>query len=110
MNIQDVLASVAFRDDKMAKVNLFETPNFFCDLYCLRPGQAQKVHSHAANDKFYHALRGKGKVTVGEETRTLAAGEIVLAEAGEPHGIENDSGEELVCLVVMAPHPSLKKE
>ena len=37
----------------MKKVNLFESPRFFCDLYCLRPGQEQKVHSHADNDKIF---------------------------------------------------------
>jgi quercetin dioxygenase-like cupin family protein len=108
MEIKHVLAQVAFRDEKMAKVNLFETSRFFCDLYCLRPGQRQAVHSHAGNDKLYYALRGEGRVTVGAETGTLAAGQIVLAKAGEPHGIANESGKDLVCLVFMAPHPSLR--
>jgi len=33
---------------KMQKLNLFETPRFFCDVYCLLPGQGQKPHAHAA--------------------------------------------------------------
>ena len=107
MDVKDVLSAVSFRDDKMAKVNLFETPRFFCDVYCLRPGQAQKVHSHAANDKIYHILRGRGRVTVGGAERELGEGEIVLAPAGEPHGVANDSDDDLVCLVFMAPHPRL---
>lgn len=94
-----------FQSEKMSKVNLFETERFFCDLYCLRPGQSQKVHSHAANDKIYYILRGEAKVTVGDESRALVAGEIVLAPAGEPHGVLNDSGSDAVCLVFMAPRP-----
>jgi len=105
MEIQRVLDQATFRDDKMAKVTLFETRNFFCDLYCLRPGQEQKVHSHAQNDKIYYALRGSGRVTIGTETRDLREGEMVIARAGLPHGIANSSAADLICLVFMAPHP-----
>ncbi len=109
MDIRDVLSRVSFRDDKMAKVNLYETRNFFCDLYCLRPGQQQKVHSHAENDKLYYGLRGDASVTVGEETRPLRQGEIVLARTGVPHGIANDGEGDVVCLVFMAPHPDVER-
>jgi mannose-6-phosphate isomerase-like protein (cupin superfamily) len=108
LDVKHILAAIRFRDDKLSKVNLFETENFFLDLYCMRPGQAQAVHSHAANDKVYCVLRGEGRVTVGEETRTLRANEAVLAAAGEPHGIENASTDDLVCLVLMAPRPPSK--
>jgi quercetin dioxygenase-like cupin family protein len=108
MEVKDVLASARFRDDKLSKVNLFESPHFFCDLYCLRQGQSQKVHAHPVGDKFYYALHGEGTVTVGEETRKLRAGEIVLAPQGVAHGIANESAADFVCLVVMAPHPGGK--
>ena len=107
MDVKRVKDLELFRAEKLSKVNLFETERFFCDLYCLRPGQSQKVHSHAANDKIYYILRGEAKVTVGDTTRTLAEGDIVLAPAGDPHGVINDSKSEVVCLVFMAPHPGL---
>lgn len=105
MQVKKLPDEERFAGEKMAKVTLFETARFFCDLYCLRPGQSQRVHSHAENDKVYHVVRGEAQVTVGKETRPLHAGEIVLAAAGEPHGIANESREDLVCLVFMAPHP-----
>ncbi|MEK7829641.1 MAG: cupin domain-containing protein, partial [Acidobacteriota bacterium] len=43
MNTRDVFAAAQFSPDKMQKINLFETRNFFCDVYCLEPGQEQKV-------------------------------------------------------------------
>ena len=49
-----------FAADKMQKVNLFETPQMFCDVYCLEPGQAQKVHTHAGATKFYYVIEGEG--------------------------------------------------
>ena len=39
-----------FSAEKMQKINLFETENFFCDIYCLEPGQGQKAHAHQEED------------------------------------------------------------
>ena len=47
MEVRQVDQVGVFRADKMAKTNLFETPRFFCDVYCLAPGQAQAPHAHA---------------------------------------------------------------
>lgn len=95
----------AFAPEAMKKVNLFETPRFFLDLYCLEPGQSQKPHAHAAEDKVYLVLEGAGRVRVGGEERRLGPGEAVLAAAGEPHGVANDGPGRLVVLTFMAPHP-----
>lgn len=105
MIVKKALGSAAFGEDSMEKVNLFETARFFCDVYCLRPGQQQKVHTHAENDKVYYVLRGRLRVTVGRDDRDLSVDEMALAAAGEPHGIANDSDQDAVCLVFMAPHP-----
>ncbi len=98
--------SARFGDDKMQKVNLFESQNLFCDVYCLKPGQSQKVHSHARNDKIYHAIEGSAHVTLGDETLALPRGHIAIAPAGVPHGVENRSAENCVLMVVMAPNPN----
>ena len=99
-----------FSSEKMQKVNLFESPRMFCDIYGLEPGQSQKVHSHDDNDKIYYVVEGAGLFTIGREARHLQAGEIVCAFSGEPHGVENTSSERLICLVFMAPHPNWKDE
>jgi mannose-6-phosphate isomerase-like protein (cupin superfamily) len=94
---------VRFDDEKMVKVNLFETHRMFADLYCLRPGQQQRAHSHHDNDKVYHVLEGTGTFLVGTEEQQLSAGGTCIAPAGEPHGVRNESAENLVLLVMMAP-------
>jgi mannose-6-phosphate isomerase-like protein (cupin superfamily) len=105
-HVFDLAKVASFRDDKMNKVNLFESPNLFCDVYCLKPGQSQKVHSHAHNDKIYHAVSGTAQVTLGERTIPLSRGQVAIAPAGVPHGVENRSDSDCVLLVVMAPNPN----
>lgn len=94
-----------FDPAKMQKINLFETPRFFCDVYCLEPGQAQKPHRHEGADKVYAVLEGEVQVRVGEESASLGAGAAVLAPAGVDHGLENRSAGRAAVLVFMAPKP-----
>lgn len=94
-----------FSPEKMQKNNLFETSRFFCDLYCLEPGQSQKAHTHDGEDKVYVVLEGEGTFLVGEEERSVEAGHAVFAPVREVHGVTNDGPDRLVCLVFMAPHP-----
>lgn len=99
------LDSRHFAPEKLQKLNLFATPQFFCDVYCLEPGQSQKPHKHAGSDKLYAVLEGRVQVTVGDEAGGLQSGEVVLCPAGVEHGLANDSEARAAVLVFMAPHP-----
>jgi quercetin dioxygenase-like cupin family protein len=94
-----------FFAEKMQKVSLFDSAYFFYDLYCLEPGQEQKVHSHEGSDKVYLTLEGQPSVRIGEEVEALLPGEAVLAPAGMDHGVSNPTSQRAVLLVVMAPRP-----
>lgn len=106
MEIRQLSRIERFDPDKMTKNAVFSSPHMFYDLYCLNPGQAQKVHAHEGSDKIYLVLRGAPSIQVGDETRTLMEGEAVLAPAGAPHGVRNDAATEAVLLVTMAPLPT----
>lgn len=106
MNSKSIAASVIFSEEKMKKNAIFDSPHLFYDTYCLLPDQAQKVHAHEGSDKVYYVLEGAGHFTIGDEERDLPAGDAVIARAGEPHGVRNDSGGNLVLLVTMAPRPT----
>jgi len=102
----DAFESCAFSDEKMAKVNLFESSRMFCDVYGLEPGQVQKAHVHDDNDKIYCVMSGTCQVTIGDEERLLRTGQVAVAAAGVVHGLENIGSERTTLVVVMAPHPS----
>ncbi len=105
MTIVTVADQARFADEKMQKVGLVETGRLFFDLYCLTPGQAQRVHSHPDSDKIYYVLSGEARVRVADEEREVTAGQAVLAPAGAPHGVINPTAEPLTLLVFMAPKP-----
>lgn len=97
---------VAFSEEKMRKNAIFDSPHLFYDVYCLLPGQSQRVHAHEGSDKVYYVLSGTGTFTVDGDERDLGAGYAVIARAGEDHGVRNATEERLVLLVTMAPRPS----
>jgi len=99
-------AEISFSEEKMKKNSLFDSPYLFWDAYCLLPGQSQKVHAHEGSDKIYYVLSGIGRFTVGDEEEDLGEGHAVIARAGAPHGVRNDTQENLVLLVTMVPRPS----
>ena len=94
-----------FSSEKMKKNNLFQTPRFFCDVYCFEPGQEQKGHVHGEQDKIYLVLEGMGTFRVGQEERVLGAGQGTMASAGEAHGVVNHTDTRLKVLVFVAPNP-----
>src|SRR5215204_4478186 len=106
MEIRSISDTVTFSEEKMKKNALFDSPHLFYDTYCLLPGQSQKVHTHEESDKVYYVLRGTGRFIVGEEERDLGEGNAVIARAGDAHGVSNETQENLVILVTMAPRPS----
>lgn len=95
-----------FSPDKMKKNNLFQSPRFFCDLYCFEPGQDQKGHVHGGQDKVYLVLEGQGTFSVGSDKQVLGPGQGTMAPAGEEHGVFNHTGARLKVLVFVAPNPS----
>ncbi len=105
MKVIKVRDAVEFKAEKLNKVSLFDTDKFFCDVYCLEPGQTQKVHAHDGSDKVYYVLEGEGRFTVGTEEKVLRADDITMASSGEVHGVVNHSQDKLVVLVFMAPKP-----
>lgn len=99
-----VAARARFGPEKATKTDLFRGSHLFTGLNCFETGQRQPVHVHEKADKFYFLVSGKARITVGDETRVVGAGELVWAPAGLPHGVE-EALERTVMLVAIAPGP-----
>lgn len=103
MDFRTITDAKRFSDEKYQKNSLFETPLTALDVYCLQPGQSQKLHNHKGNDKYYVIWEGRATVQIGQEVRELGPGEAALARPGIDHAISNQSGEPVVALVFQAP-------
>ena len=105
MEIRNVEELIRFSDEKMQKISLFDSEKYFFDIYCLKPGQDQRVHAHAESDKIYFVFRGKGLFHIAGDEQELGAGQTVVARPNQEHGVRNTSSGDLVLLVFMTPRP-----
>jgi quercetin dioxygenase-like cupin family protein len=94
-----------FAPGKFTKLEVARGPQLFVGLNCFEPGQGQAVHSHADADKFYLVLSGNARMIVGSQSADAAAGTLVWAPRGIPHGVER-AHERTVMLVGMGPAPA----
>src|SRR5207247_5794227 len=101
METRKVDQLVRFSDEKMQKIPLFDSEKYFCDLYCLRSGQDQRIHSHPDSDKIYFVLRGKGTFHIAGQDKELGAGELVIARPGDATGVRNAEAGDMVLVVFM---------
>ncbi len=105
MDVKYLSAYTGFSLDKLKKHNLFGTPRFFLDVYCLKVGQSQKPHVHPESDKVYLVLDGSCRFTIQGEAAVHGSGSAVLAPAGAEHGVENLGPSDARVLVLMTPPP-----
>jgi quercetin dioxygenase-like cupin family protein len=101
----DIKDRVQFSEAKLNKVALCESERLLFDVYCLRPGQAQRIHSHDNIDKVYVVLSGQPTLRIGEEAQTLQPQQAAYAQAGIPHGVSNDTQQDATLLVFQARQP-----
>ena len=98
--VQHLEDRAVFRADKMAKVDCFRSERLLVGLNCFEPDQSQAVHAHAGADKFYVVLSGKANFVVGERTVTAGPGDLILAPAGVPHGVERAETRTVVLVAI----------
>jgi quercetin dioxygenase-like cupin family protein len=96
---------VQWREDKMAKATLFESPRLLVGLNAFEPGQSHELHAHAGMDKMYQVLDGEGLFLLEGRELPMRAGDLLIAPDGVPHGIRNTSRGRLLVLAVLAPAP-----
>src|SRR5919201_1962840 len=102
MHVAD-LSVRRFSAEGLQKLNLFQTPRFFADVYCLEPEQGQKAHSHEGSDKVYMVLEGRARVRVGDEEQELGPNQAAMAPSGPPQRVPTPRPDRLVLLVFLAP-------
>jgi mannose-6-phosphate isomerase-like protein (cupin superfamily) len=70
-------------------------------VYVLAAGAADLQSPHQ-QDELYYVIRGKSRMRVGSEDRSVAVGSVIFVAAHEEHRF-HDIEEELTVLVFFAP-------
>ena len=95
-----------WRDDKMGKSTLFESPRLLVGLNAFEPGQFHGLHAHAGMDKVYHVVEGKGLFLLDGREVPMTTGDLLVAPDGVPHGVRNPGPGRLLVLAILAPGPA----
>lgn len=93
---------IAYSQDKANKVELCTTDLSRATLWCLLPEQHIHPHVHAG-DHLWMVLEGSGQfLQEGLAPVAITPGMILLAPAGDSHGVKNTGSDGLVFLSVSA--------
>jgi quercetin dioxygenase-like cupin family protein len=100
------LFALAVSEHPEQPLDCFRSERLHVGVYSLRRGDSSPTHRHDA-DQFYLVLRGKARVSVGEDTQELNPGGLAWAPAGEPHGIDEVLDDSVIVFAMAPPgHPS----
>jgi len=97
---------VGTNPEKMFKATVYESPKMLLGLNCFEPGQSDRIHTHAEQDKFYFVVEGEGEFQIGDDTVQAGPGLTVLAPAGVTHGVKNNGSKRLIILMGLTPWPA----
>jgi mannose-6-phosphate isomerase-like protein (cupin superfamily) len=79
-------------------------PAMSAGIYVLSASATDKQSPHK-EDEIYYVVRGKAKMRLGREERSISQGDVIFVEKNLEHRFF-DIGEELLLLVVFAPAES----
>jgi mannose-6-phosphate isomerase-like protein (cupin superfamily) len=91
--------------DKMGKSTIFESQRLLVGLNAFEPGQTHALHAHAGMDKVYSVVEGEGVFLLEDRQLPMGAGDVLVAPAGVPHGVQNTGTGRLLVLAILAPGP-----
>jgi oxalate decarboxylase/phosphoglucose isomerase-like protein (cupin superfamily) len=74
-----------------------------CGVVKLEPGKGHERHTHPESDEMLYVVRGEGEQEIGDETRSIATGDMLYVPQGVEHGTVNTGWEPLVLVAVYAP-------
>jgi mannose-6-phosphate isomerase-like protein (cupin superfamily) len=79
---------------------MFRTNWGYVDHLILPPGASEGLHRHDAMEEFYYVIRGRGRVTVNNETEEIGPSDAVPIRLREPHGFFNHTAQDLELMIV----------
>jgi quercetin dioxygenase-like cupin family protein len=106
--IMDIEKLVRFSDERATVRVISVTKKSSIAVWGVRPGQEVPAHTHPDGQDTWIMVRGKLTYYLGNgEKRTIAAGQIDIAEESQIHGAINEEKDDAVFLSIYSA-PSLE--
>ena len=100
VKFQDLLQSLGEKRYQ----EFLRVPDMSAGIYVLSAGATDNQSPHK-EDEIYYVVRGKSKMRLGREERSISQGDVIFIEKNLEHRFF-DIAEELVLLVIFAPAES----
>jgi quercetin dioxygenase-like cupin family protein len=99
-SVQSVIENVKLKDPNIP-IRLFAQGRKLT-VNVVTPAAPLKAHYHAKHEEAVYVIRGKGKMTLGDKTRDVKAGDIVFIPRKTPHSFAPE-GSDCQVLSVFGP-------
>ncbi|KIX12615.1 cupin domain-containing protein [Dethiosulfatarculus sandiegensis] len=99
---QDLGSMVEYKEGQVVSRTLCQTPGLSITLFAFAKGEGLSAHTVEA-DALVQVLDGMAEITIGNETMTASAGELVAMPQGLPHGLDAKERFKMLLTVVRAP-------
>ncbi|RLI36939.1 cupin domain-containing protein [Candidatus Bathyarchaeota archaeon] len=86
---------------------VFTSKNMRVHVGIFPPKQASSRHSHPNSEEIVYVVKGRGKVTAGDETREYGPNTLIFIPVGVPHQYFNTGDGEMVLLAIYSPPTEL---
>ncbi len=98
----DLAGLVDYEDGRVVSRTLAQQPTANVTLFSFSPGEGISTHS-SPGDALVHVLDGEARITIGDTTHTVAAGQAIAMPANVPHGLEAEKPFKMLLVVVKPP-------
>lgn len=96
LNIMDM---VDYRPGQVVSRTLAQSPAMSMTMFAFAKGEGLSTHT-AAGDALVQILDGEAEVTIGEETLTVKAGQVVAMPRDIPHSLQANKDFKMFLVVV----------
>ena len=104
LDLRNLVREEEYHDEAFIKKVLYKGDHETA-LYCFKPGQEQKLHSHPDAEKTLVVVKGSAEINTGKGVKALTEGDTVFLPKSAQHAIKNNGADNLVVLQVVTPNP-----
>lgn len=99
MEIQTIVTSQQFNEDRFTKIDIIKTKRSVAFMLNFLPGQEMKPHNHPNRELYLQVIKGSGTFSIDGKKVEVNHGDVVYCDEEEKIGFVN-TGEDNVSIYV----------